>query len=241
MTVAIVCLAHLIHMYDVTIWMHTNQGVLVIVGMKIGCHWCEWVVSMISMSRVAENVNESCHAYEWAMSCIWMSNVTRMNESCHACEWVMSRIWMSHVTHMNESCHTYEGVISGARYDSWPQIWLMHMRDMTHWYMWHDSFVRVTCLIREQRFYKLFALELGTSRIRMNHVARTNESCRTYEWIMSHVRMNHVARTNECHAYEWVVCHTYEWVMPHTHERVMSHTWMSHVTRMNWIDQDMHT
>jgi len=52
----------------------------------------------------------------------------------------------------------------------------------------------------------------------MSHVTCTNESCHTYEWVMSHVRMSHVTRINES-------CHTYEWVM--------SHVWMSHVTRMH--------
>ena len=71
-----------------------------------------------------------------------------------------------------------------------------------------------------------------------------NESCHTYEWVMSHILMSRVPQ------YEWVMwhiwfinqvncpskdlshvthmnesCHTYEWVM--------SHIWMSHVTHMN--------
>jgi len=42
-----------------------------------------------------------------------------------------------------------------------------------------------------------------------------NESCHTYEWVMSHIWMSHVTHMNES-------CHTYEWVM--------SHIWMMHVT-----------
>ena len=45
-----------------------------------------------------------------------------------------------------------------------------------------------------------------------------NESCHTYEWVISHVWMGHVTHMNES-------CNTYEWVM--------SHIWMSHVTHMN--------
>jgi len=74
----------------------------------------------------------------------------------------------------------------------------------------------------------------------MSHVTHTNESCNTYEWVMSHIRMSHVTRMNEsCHTYEWVMshvwmshvthtnesCHTYEWVM--------SYTWVSHDTHMS--------
>jgi len=71
---------------------------------------------------------------------------------------------------------------------------------------------------------------------RMSHVTYMNESCYTYEWVMSHIQwvishtwmshvthmdelwMSHVTHMNEsCHAYEWV----------------MSHIWMSHVTHVN--------
>ena len=47
-----------------------------------------------------------------------------------------------------------------------------------------------------------------------------NESCHTYEWVMSHIWMSHVTHMNESR-------HTYEWVMSHiwTH-----HIWMDPVT-----------
>ena len=48
--------------------------------------------------------------------------------------------------------------------------------------------------------------------------AHMNESCHTYEWIMSQIWMNHATRMNES-------CHTYEWVM--------SQIWISHVTYMD--------
>jgi len=52
----------------------------------------------------------------------------------------------------------------------------------------------------------------------MSHVSRMNQSCRIYEWAISHMWMSHVTHMNEsCHACEWV----------------MSRIWMSHVTRMN--------
>ena len=52
----------------------------------------------------------------------------------------------------------------------------------------------------------------------MSHVTHMNESCHTYEWVMSHIWMSHVTHMKES-------CHTYEWAM--------SHIWMSHATRMN--------
>jgi len=48
----------------------------------------------------------------------------------------------------------------------------------------------------------------------MSHVTHMNESCHTYEWVMSHIWMSHVTHMNES-------CHTYEWVM--------SPMWMSYV------------
>ena len=36
--------------------------------------------------------------------------------------------------------------------------------------------------------------------------AAQNESCHTYEWVMSHVWMSHVTHMNEsCHTYEWMI------------------------------------
>jgi len=46
----------------------------------------------------------------------------------------------------------------------------------------------------------------------MGHVAHMIQSCRTYEWAMSHIWMNHVSHMKE-------LCRTYVWVM--------SHVWMS--------------
>ena len=85
--------------------------------------------------------------------------------------------------------------------------------------------------------------EWVTSHIWMSHVTCINESCHTYEWVMSlmsHIWMSHVTHMNESwHTHEWFMshiwmshgahinesCHTYEWVM--------SHLWLSHVTHMN--------
>jgi len=78
----------------------------------------------------------------------------------------------------------------------------------------------------------------------MIHFPLMDESCHTYEWVMSHIWMSHVTHMNEsCHTYEWFIshlwmshdqhmnksCRTKEWVMSRAG---MSHinVWMSHVT-----------
>jgi len=69
-----------------------------------------------------------------------------------------------------------------------------------------------------------------------SHVTHMTESCDTYEWVMSHIRMGHVTHTNDsCQTYEWVL--SYIWrrhlgdraVMSHvTYERSISHLIESH-------------
>ena len=112
--------------------------------------WCalfvRWVMSHMWMSHVT-HVNESCHTCEWVMSHIWMSHVTRMNESCHTCEWVMSHMWMSYNTYTAaQHCTDHRSSASPTCV-----TWLIHMCDMTHSYVWHDSFIRVIWLVHMWR------------------------------------------------------------------------------------------
>jgi len=63
-----------------------------------------------------------------------------------------------------------------------------------------------------------------------------NESCHTYEWVMSQIWMSHVTHMNEsCHTYEWVMSHIWTRHVTHMTESChrYSHIWMSHVTHMN--------
>jgi len=93
------------------------------------------------------------------------------------------------------------------------------------------------------------------SHICMSHVAHTNESCRTYDRVMSHIwaggpqshvfhmRIRQVTRTNKSgHTYEWVTrvhtsWNTYKRVMEHLSK---SHLWKSHVTHMSRRTSDQH-
>ena len=66
----------------------------------------------------------------------------------------------------------------------------------------------------------------------MSHVTLMDESCHTYEWVMSHSWMSHVTLMNEsCQTHEWVMSHI--WMSHATHMNVSCNTWMSHVTHMN--------
>ena len=63
----------------------------------------------------------------------------------------------------------------------------------------------------------------------MSHVTRMNESCHTYEWVMSHVWKRNVTRTKE---------------LFHVCGCVMSHVWISYVTCRGCCEDyrnDLHT
>jgi len=129
-------------------------------------------------------MNWSCNTYECGMSHIQMSYVTCTNESCHPYECVMSHIRMSHVTLMNASRHTYEWVIS-------------HLSELRH----TQTYSRVRGVGSGAHIWN----DHVTPHIWMRHVTYTNESCHTYEWVMSHIRMRHVTHMNQsCHSHEWV-------------------------------------
>jgi len=167
--------------------------------MNESCHTYEWVVSHIWTSH-ATHMDVSCHIYEWVMSHIWMSHVTHTNER------VMSPWWTSHVTHMNESCRTYERAMPHKRranLGGFPHVtWLFHTRDfvsdVTDLYVWHDSLVCVTneaCHTRERPQRPQITHSYSyMSHIWISHdpfilirVTCMNESCHTYEWVLSHV------------------------------------------------------
>jgi len=176
-----------------------------------------------------------------------------MNESCRIYAWVMLHVWMGHVARMNAWCHIYDPSHHVTH------TWLIHMCDMTHSYMWHDSFICAT-------IWYIWRSHHGTHRnasshIWMRDVICMNASCHTcsrqadrceypkswqamgmaYEdtWVMSHVWIYISTRT-------WISHVTHEWVMSHicmshvacihkayTYEWVKSHMWMSHVTHVN--------
>ena len=100
--------------------------------------------------------------------------------------------------------------------------------------------------------------ELDRVHVHNLHVTHMNESCHTYEWVMSHIWMRHVIHMNEsCHTYEWIMSQVWKMRCAYTSvlrslprhatdqrlyksERVMSHLehipsnmWTSHVTHIN--------
>jgi len=201
--------------------------------------WDDWMVTITHVCmRYVTDLNESCHTYEWGLS-----QTLKIYDTC---EWVMSHIWMSHVTHVNDACHVYEEGMS--------HTWMIHITRMNASRCTHLNASYYTCEITdvnvwkyEKKLWKTCEYVCIIWHMWKQHVAHMNESCLTYEWVMSHVCMNHVSHMTESwHTYECVKSHTcmrhdaqvqrhvtllhqqyHAWV------RVTSHLWMRHVTHMN--------
>jgi len=90
--------------------------------------------------------------------------------------------------------------------------WLIYMCDVT--YVWHDSltyvwltYICVTWLIHMCDVVNNLMGYVTNQRNGSCHAfANVNESCHTYEWVMSHTWMSHATHVKEsCHTYEWIV------------------------------------
>jgi len=163
---------------------------------------------------------------EWLIVHSWMKwrHVTHMNETCHIrdesqhmctwvqTEWLIVHSWMKrrHVTHMNETCHIRD---ESQHMCTWVQTeWLIvhYMCDMTHSYVWHDSWdIGVTSLHPHECRLSDWLFIHGWSNV--TPIPHMNESCHTYEWVMSHIQMSHVTHIPQRHVCAmWFIsqCHT---------------------------------
>jgi len=116
--------------------------------------------------------------------------------------------------------------------------WLIHMCDMTHSYVSHDSFIRVTCLIHMcDMTYTSSICE--TWLISENLIIIVNGAIRV---IYKLIYMWHEPRPTHMRKRKRFRAHPYAWYDAYSvNEWVMSHVWMSHVTHMNeschvWYD-----
>jgi len=179
------------------------------------CRMYEYVMSHVEvcvtswLSYMTHGRMYGNFAFDGLVEVIEMSHLANMNQSCRACEWgtvymaamisdgLVKVIGMSHVAHMNEPCRKYELIMSHMSHIcAWgmSRTW-QYMRDMTNSYLRHESFICATWLIpmtlrmrdvTHMTVYGSFDFRWSCEGHKMRHVAHTNESCRTYEWVMSH-------------------------------------------------------
>ena len=159
------------------------------------CMYINTTLHMRDMNHTCD-MNDSCHTYgSWVTS--WMGHVTHLKLSHHTYEIIislheifMSNTWNRHVTHMKSSRHT-----CGSCHHVIFATGLIHICDMTHSYVWQDSFMCVTWMIY---------------MCSMNHMCDMNQSCHTYKIIMWHIWNRHVTHMGEI-------------VMSHTWNRHVTH------------------
>jgi len=146
----------------------------------------------------------------------------------------MSYVWRSHVTHMNETCHKHEWVMSRIQIQ-YTTRGLFHTWDMTHSYVWHDSFICgiwlyscvghdsfmcVTWLIRMfDRTCVTYTYHVNTLQHTATHPHHAATHCNTVQHTATRCNMlQHAACNTATHAHVWRI-HTM-W----THCNTLQHT-----------------
>jgi len=278
-----ICMTRLIYAYDMT---HLNVWYDSFICAAWHIHVCYMTVRTHREKDVSPRqsirINESCHTYEWVTGNVSPRQIIRINDSFHTYEWVISHIYewvMSHIhvseschTHASESCHTHVWVVSRSmnrkrdhmKRESAPKfsykwvmshIWASHL---TQIWESHVTHTRASHVIRMYESCQAVWIEREIAEnVSPRNIIRTNESCHTYEWVISHIYewvMSHIHVSESCHTHASESCHTHVWVMSrsmhqtchrlctshdtHTNEswciykRVMTHLRMRHVANM---------
>ena len=201
--------------------------------MNASCHTCECFMSHIRMPHVTHmNVLGLLLTSTSEFS---MGHVTDMNASCHWYECVMSQIWIRHVIHTIALCHTYECVRVSTDVNVGVSDESCHTYECVIW-------MRQGFYWRQRRSFRGHVLTIPPTSW---HIARIfcwcktvkigDESCLTYEWVMSHLWMSHTTSMPAAHTwllpFIFVAClcihpyhspdmaqHSHVWVMPHVDE-----------------------
>ena len=112
--------------------------------------------------------------------------------------------------------------------------WLIHMCDMIHAHVWHDSFICVTRLIHMCDMTHSYVWHDSlTCVIWLIHMCDMTHSCVWHDSFICVTRLIHMC--DMTHSYVWKdtrmdeSCHKYDRMI----ESVFSDAWMSHVTHMD--------
>ena len=150
----------------------------------------------------ATHLNESCHTYEWVMSHLWMTSryicVCSLAFICVAHSYVWHDLCMCDMTYslLQEPSpllfHACDMTHSYVRHDSFIRVtWLIDTFDMTRAYVWHDSFILVTWLIHACDMTHSYVWHDLFMRVTwlmhtcdMNHSYVRHDSCIRVTWLL---------------------------------------------------------
>jgi len=179
-------------------------------------HSCVWHDSSTCATWLISMFSHQPFAHLHLHSHVWMSQDTHINESI-----TMSPSHMSHITHgsaMDGPCqHMYARDIRSHAF-TYIGTWLIHMCDMTHAYVWHDSFICGTWLIH-------------TLDITQSHVWHDTSLCSLASFQL------HCVTTHSCVGHDSFIRAT--WLIPMFPRQPFSclylraHVWMSRDTHIN--------
>jgi len=184
-------------------------------------------MSHIWMSHVT-HMNESRHTYEWVTSHIWMSHVTHMTRKCmHQNAWFIHpqplalRMSWDYILQKRPMISNHRSLLQNVLWHPTPCImtpytillhWECHETTFCKRDLWflilrsllivgtHSTLEYHSNIIRKGNIHMT---RKCTSHIWMSRGTHMNESCHTYEWVMSHIWMSHVTHMNEsCHTYD---------------------------------------
>jgi len=175
------------------------------VARRCHCGWLRYCPNLADMSRMSHvtHMYESCHtaAVRGAVATGGQGAVpTQM-------KWVMLHMWMSHVTQPRtnsaDMSHTWTSHATQVQCEG---LMLRVVKILGICVKWNDSFIRVTWIIHMCHISYLYVWHVSWVAAGGQDTAPSQLTCHTSEWVTSHIWMVHVNRINES-------CHTYERVM----------------------------
>jgi len=138
-----------------------------------------WCIHMCAMTHL-HLCHDSFTCVPWLICMYAMTHAHVCHDSFTFVTWLYSVLWLGDVSIKAFLRVTWLIQI----WDKFVCVpWLIHMCDMTHSNMRHDSFIRVPWLDCTG------CLDLGGSPL--------GWSCHIYKWVMAHIQMSHGTHTDE--------------------------------------------
>jgi len=158
-----ICETWLIHMWDMTHSYVRHDSFICVTRLTKSCH--KWVMSRTQMSHVSyTNECDTTYKVETWLLCVWDMTHLCVRHDSFVCEtWLICDLQSGEDPQDALICRSFlakQPLIMGLFFGKWPTKirhpmglrhlvaifvrWLIHMCDMTHSYVRHDSFICVT-------------------------------------------------------------------------------------------------